>query len=273
MPRTIIVPLDGSLHAERALEPAWMLAQQAHAQLVLVTTGPEGMVHPMSYLEAAARNVGGAAVLKFVSPEHSAADAIMRIAASEPGAVVCMTTRTHGGVGLPVLGSVAEEVLRRIEVPLVLVGPSMTARAGSAPFKELLVCLDGSHAGASIMPTAVRCAGTLGLSVWLVGVVDPEWEAESEREAGHDVSVSGPLERVALELRASHIEVNWETLHGPDAAEAIVNFARNRSAPLIAMTTHGRTGLARVLAGSVAMAVVRDAPCPVLVTRSPDLGD
>jgi nucleotide-binding universal stress UspA family protein len=110
-------------------------------------------------------------------------------------------------------------------------------------------------------------ATDLGLSTWLIEVIDPSWR-EAAPTAGDDIGESYALHHAADELRASGLDANWETLHGDDPATAIEEFSRTLGSPVIAMTTHGRSGLARVAVGSVAMSVVRRAGCPVLVSRS-----
>jgi nucleotide-binding universal stress UspA family protein len=268
MPKTIIVPLDGSSHSERALEPARMISQQSAAHLVLVTSRLGGVLEPQTYLESVARDVATSSVRTVVFEDRLAVGSIMTVAGTEPDPVVCMATHARRGAGLAVFGSITEEVIRRIDVPLVLVGPSVVATPGASRFEEMVVCLDGSPAAAGILPTATDWVGNLGLRMWLVDVVDPDSLVDAVRTPGADVSAAGPLERVARELSGSDVNVSWETLSGRDPASAIVAFAQERSSPLIAMTTHGRSGLARVAAGSVTMAVVHHAPCPVLVTRS-----
>jgi nucleotide-binding universal stress UspA family protein len=179
----------------------------------------------------------------------------------------------RGRSGRGPCGATTQEVIQFAEVPVLLVGPACTAMSETADFKELVVCLDGSAAATAILPTALDWAKDLGLGMWLVDVVDPESAQRAARATNGDVHESTPVERVAHSMRRSHLDVNWEVLHGRNEATAIVEFASERSAPIIAMTTHGRTGLARVVAGSVTLAVLREAPCPVLVTRSRDLHD
>jgi nucleotide-binding universal stress UspA family protein len=269
MPKTIIVPLDGSDRAEAALEPARKLARQSEADVVLLMAQVFGVADPAVYLESTARGMEATSVRTVVCDDRLAVRAIQAVAATEPDAIVCMTTHARSGPGQAVFGSIAEEVIRRTDVPLVLVGPSVVATEGSR-FEELVVCLDGSPAAAKILPIASEWAGTLGLGVWLVGVVDPDSPAAAARDTDMDVSESMPLQRAAQPLQGRGFSVNWETLHGNDAARAIVGFAETRSAPLIAMTTHGRGGLTRVTTGSVTMSVVHHASCPVLLARSTD---
>lgn len=270
MTKTIIVPLDGSTFAERALVPAQALARQSGAELVLAMSRLGGEAEPERYLESTAVAAGLESARTVVFADRLAASAIPLLADTEPDALVCMTTHGRSGAGHALFGSIAEAVVRGLDVPLVLVGPSVRG-AGTARFEELIVCLDGSRTAAAILPVAQGFARDLGLAVWLVDVVDPDRRVPADVENDVGASESAPLQRVAHGLHAADLTVNWETLHGRDAATAIVEFAQSRRSPLIAMTTHGRTGLARIAVGSVTMAVVRRSACPVLVMRSRDL--
>jgi nucleotide-binding universal stress UspA family protein len=270
MTKTIIVPLDGSTFAERALAPAGALARQSGAELVLTMSRLGGETEPERYLESAAAAAGLDAARSVVFSDRLAASAIPLLAETEPDALVVMTTHGRTGAGHALFGSIAEAVVRALDVPLVLVGPSVRG-TGTARFEELVVCLDGSRTASAILPVAQGFARDLGLGLWLVDVVDPDRRVPAGAENDVGASESAPLQRVAHGLAAADLTVNWETLHGRDAATAIVEFSESRPSPLIAMTTHGRTGLARVAVGSVTMAVVRRAACPVLVLRSRDL--
>ena len=78
------------------------------------------------------------------------------------------------------------------------------------------------------------------------------------------------LEKWASAARAQGMTVRTIVRTGPSANEEIVNLATDEGAELIVIGTHGRTGLNRVLLGSVADRVVRFAPCPVLTVRTPE---
>jgi universal stress protein A len=79
------------------------------------------------------------------------------------------------------------------------------------------------------------------------------------------------LRAMLAELKPSDARVHYEHLlvRGVPAADEIVRLAEKREAEMIVMGTHGRTGLGRLLMGSVAEAVVRKAKCPVLTLKSP----
>jgi nucleotide-binding universal stress UspA family protein len=258
MPKTIIVPLDGTEYAERALAPARMLARQSDADLVLVMGRLGGVPEPERYLKAAAARARIEYARTQVFEDALGATAIEALADTEPEPLVCMATRASNGLGQALFGGTTERVIRQTNVPILLVGPS-AKNAREWSFDEMIVCLDGSPAAADIIPTAAEYARDFGLTVWLVSAVDREAPTEFE---------AAPLQHAARRLKNIGVDVNWDTIHGDDPATAIVDFVATRSSPLLAMTTHGRTGLARISAGSVTMAVVHRAPCPVLVTRS-----
>jgi nucleotide-binding universal stress UspA family protein len=111
---------------------------------------------------------------------------------------------------------------------------------------------------------------SLRLRPEVVQVLDPEIRFELDALAG-DVVESSTVHRVADDLsRSSGLEVDWEVLHGDDAAHAIVERAIQMHTSIIAMATHGRTGWARIAAGSVATSVVHSSPCPVMLVRPND---
>jgi nucleotide-binding universal stress UspA family protein len=138
----------------------------------------------------------------------------------------------------------------------------------------MLITLDGSPESERVLPEAVTLARALGAEVTLLQVVEPlmiypveaaalqteELIDDQTREAGEY------LERTAAGLRAG-LTVETVVAFGTVAA-TIVEEAQKRGVALIAMATHGRSGLARTLVGSVADAVVRSAPCPVLLVRT-----
>jgi universal stress protein A len=83
-------------------------------------------------------------------------------------------------------------------------------------------------------------------------------------------SVTKSLDEVAAELEPSIGKVGSHVVQGGSIADSICDYAESLRADLIAMGTHGRTGLAHVFLGSVAERTLRKAPCPVLTVRAPD---
>lgn len=140
-------------------------------------------------------------------------------------------------------------------------------------YKRALVPLDGSPVAESVLPFLMRIAGPLGMSVVLIRVLEPitpvvgdgmqtvvvdDIEART-REAGQY------LAPVAAALRARGVDSSWEVWHGRPEREIVA--AAAVGADLIAMSTHGRSGLGRLLFGSVAEQVLRNADVPVFMMR------
>jgi nucleotide-binding universal stress UspA family protein len=145
-----------------------------------------------------------------------------------------------------------------------------------APFHRVLIPLDGSSVAESVLPYARRLAGG-GSHLILVQVVTPtpvaaalEAPASAQIIAEADerarVDAQAYLERMSDRLRRDGREVTALVLLG-DPATVITNVAREHAVELIAMTTHGRTGLSRLMFGSVAEHVLRHAPVPVFLVR------
>ena len=140
-------------------------------------------------------------------------------------------------------------------------------------YKRALVPLDGSIVAESIVPFILQIAGPLGLDVALLNVVVPA--PPTVVEAGPVVldntqtlaaEAEAYLMPFARELRANGVRVTTSVRHGEPVAE-ILAAVREVRADLIIMTTHGRTGFGRLLFGSVAEGVLRQAEVPVFLMR------
>ena len=139
----------------------------------------------------------------------------------------------------------------------------------------MVVCVDGSSTAEAALPIATSWAIALHDPVEVVIVADPEAQQEMARSvtnAGDLPSESGYPHRMARRIEADlGRPVNYEVLHGKHPGRAIVDHLESEQASLAIVSTHGATGLDRVLIGSVAMDIVHRSPCPVLVTRPPHL--
>ena len=141
-------------------------------------------------------------------------------------------------------------------------------------YKRALIPLDGSPEAEAIIPFLLEIAGPLDMSVVLIRVLEPI--PPSVVEGTRQVTVEDVEARtrdaeeylapVAIALRGRGIDARPLVRRGEPAAE-IVNTARAEKADMIAMTTHGRSGLGRLLFGSVAEAVLRGAEVPVFLMR------
>lgn len=141
-------------------------------------------------------------------------------------------------------------------------------------YKRAVVALDGSPVAEAIVPFILEVAGPLDMEVVLVRVnrpVPPEVIEGSRHVVVEDPEVSRIdaeeyLAPIAIELRGKGVRVRTQVRRG-QPAEEIVAAARESGADLIAMTTHGRSGLGRLLFGSVAEQVLRESRLPVFLMR------
>jgi nucleotide-binding universal stress UspA family protein len=173
------------------------------------------------------------------------------------------------------VGSVATKVLHATHTPLLLVRPPDEGKKSEAPaLKKLLVPLDGSELSASVLPFAGDLAKSLGAPVVLFHSV---FEPVMTYPAAGAVISGGVLEEMqsgAREYLAAHANdlatqgVTAEpAVAVGNATDGIVWAAEREGADLIVMSTHGRSGLERVVLGSVADAVVRRTSLPVVLVR------
>jgi len=140
-------------------------------------------------------------------------------------------------------------------------------------YKRALVALDGSEIAETIMSVIFEIAGPLEVTLLRVnvpvrpviieGAVQPMFE---DPEVAR-IDAEEYLAPLAVELRRRGVHVKTMVRRGA-AAEEILKAAREMGADVIAMTTHGRSGLGRLLFGSVAETVLRESQIPVLLLRS-----
>jgi nucleotide-binding universal stress UspA family protein len=246
----IVVPLDGSDLADRALPVAEALATRWDVPVARVTVGEKDAEEPSD-------GIGNRGQVTTVAAP-SAAKGIVEFVEGEPGRLLVMSTHGRGRIAGALLGSVAESVLRGLDQPIVLVGPE--AGAPAAELRRIVVCLDGSRHAESVLPVAETWARQLGLRLDLIEVIDP----------APSPVLGDYVRRVADRL---DVETRAEVLSGTDPVNVILRHAQIEPGAMLAMTTHGRSGLARLALGSVAMRTVHESPVPVLVQRALDPQD
>jgi nucleotide-binding universal stress UspA family protein len=144
-------------------------------------------------------------------------------------------------------------------------------------FRKIVVPLDGSNLAECALDGIKRVTGE-GSEVVLLRVIEPpdsfvsaSISADMLRKAEQLAAADSNkyLAEVAARLKAMGINARGEAIWGR-AAEGIVDYARNKQADLILISTHGRSGLGRLAFGSVAEKVIRTANLPVLVVRPSD---
>ena len=137
--------------------------------------------------------------------------------------------------------------------------------------RKILFPTDFSHTGDSALELATTLARERGAKLLIVHVEEPPAAyGAGEMYYGMPDPVTEDLRKMLEQVGPPDPQVPCERrLITGDPATAIANLAQEEGVELIVMGTHGRTGLMRLLMGSVAEAVVRHAPCPVLTLRQP----
>lgn len=182
-----------------------------------------------------------------------------------------MTTHGYGGFERFWLGSVADTLVRIAGVPLLLHRPH---GGETVPFagRTILVPLDGSPFAEQILPAASWLARALSAHVHLLRVVAPpphpdDTPAPDSLGDSARADAERYLRQVSLGMAEQGCHVEAHGVEQAQPARAILDFAEQHRVDLIAMTTHGRGDVQRLLLGSVSDKVLRSAAVPLLLYR------
>jgi len=293
----ILVALDGSELAQVALPYAEELAGKMASEVTLahVVQPPERGTGNLrkTYLEWIAQltkqlaerytQAAGAKGIKVKTTilTGDPPDRIVRYADKEDISLIIMSTHGLTGIRRWALGSTAREVARATARPIMLIrarGAIHDVRKKGI-LKKVLVPLDGSKEAEAVVPYIEELAAKLGAEVVLLLVVPMgyhtltaegyEYAVYPENQMASDKAFAKDyLDKVCARLKKSGVVAISEVKFGPTADE-IIDFADKTGADLVAMSTHGRSGIGRWVFGSVAERVLHDGHTPLLLVRSP----
>lgn len=301
MYKKILVPLDGSELAEVALPYAEGVAGRLKAELVMLMVCPEtDPVYAAFGDDAKLRQAGAGRYLHRLANDFKeqnievrlevrlgpSASTIVDMAEEEGFGLIIMATHGRSGLGRWVLGSTADKVLRAATRPVLLIrakGEQPEVRAQGI-FNRILVPLDGSPEGESILPHVEALAMEFKSELILFRVVPFEtYIMPVGTEGAYDLTGSAQaLMQAQLEDSRDYLEGVKERLSEKgfhviidafigQAAEEIINKAESHDAGLVAMCTHGRSGVERWVHGSVATKVLHGGSTPLLLVRAPEV--
>jgi nucleotide-binding universal stress UspA family protein len=207
------------------------------------------------YLEKAREEAQGLSVdVRVETCQDDPASAIVAHAISERTDLIAMATHGRSGLKRLLMGSVTERVLRHSPVPLLACRPGSRMEGWTH-----VVGLDGSPRAETILDHLIPLTKLMGATLHLVHI-------EPVIPLVGGVDIESYLERMSAYLTSRGILVRTAVRCGSPGA-GIVDYAEEVAAGLVAMTTHGRTGLSRALMGSVAEEVLRKGSCPILLRR------
>ena len=295
----ILIPLDGSKTAEKVLPYARFLSGQLKlpVELLAVVDIVEMATHIFAdgaryldtMIEDSVRNsehyLRGIACTfpsgtKRTVEKGKAEQMIIETAAADKGTLVTMATHGRSGMNRWLLGSVTEKVLRGGTNPMLLVRATEEGKTdGGVTLKSIVVPLDGSELAESVMSTVAELAKTLNLAVVLFRAYNIPYSAYAGGEGYYALNYEELLKAMReeavdyLEKKTEAVKklgianVSYVAKEG-FAADEIISLPRKSPDNLIAMCTHGRSGVKRWMLGSVTETVVRHSGGPILVLRA-----
>ena len=301
IPRSVLVPVDGSNFAEHALPYALGIARRTgstlHLALVHVPAESVSPTYPLSkalqahyseqrdqeaeYLQRLVGRLERSGVpLHPVLLRGRVFNALSDYVESADIDLIVMTTHGRGGFQRTWLGSTADSLIRHVMVPLLLLRPSEATRDigpdSDRTVRHAVVALDGSGTAETALHDALELGITRDASMTLLHVLQPTGAMtapylpqgihigpdELEERKSHMLEYLNRMaESAALHQRGCETRVALDYHPAP----AVLELAEEKDADLIVLGTHGRSGLRRLILGSVADKVIRGTHRPVLV--------
>jgi len=292
----ILVPRDFSALSDRAVTYALDLASRTEATVHALhvedagdpedddaaTRDPAADIDPFREIRSEADGGSREAehdvpVVGVVRRDASTAPAILQYATDEDVDLIVLGTHGRRGASRILLGSVAEEVVRYADRPVLTVrGAGEDASPSPGFIDRILVPVDFSEFSREAVRTAKEWAGLYGARIDLLHVIEETLHpafyvggVQSIHDAQPNIEdkTRARLQTFLDEVGGPTVETDLHVRSGK-ASSAISECAEELGSDLVAMSTHGRTGMERFFLGSVAEKVVRHVECPVLALKA-----
>jgi nucleotide-binding universal stress UspA family protein len=282
--RKILVAFDGSESSTNALRQGFSLAVEEKSWITVATVVPSydgdldlialGDIYAHSrrqgeeiLTKAVAIAKKNGALIKTVLEEGDIYSRLLDLAESENSGLIIMGRRGTSKTGQLLVGSATARVIGHSHRDVLVVPEGMTVG-----WKRILVATDGSRFSSLAVEKAIDFAEAYGGTILAVSVVDVPAEFYAEAPDAIDSLIRRARRFVAVvegQAKEKNIVVSTSVGEG-DAPSFITKISREEQIDVIIMGSHGRTGLARVLMGSVTEKVIGYASCPVLVVKGND---
>ena len=298
MYHSILVPLDGSPFGEHALPLALSLARRAGAQLHLVHVHAAPRIGSAQAADQARWDGERAYFDRLVQRLQTSWDvpittqllsgpvvqALREYATVAETDLIVMTTHGRGTLSNAWIGSIPDTLIRCVSLPVLLVRPAERRPdlQGETAVKHVLVPLDGSALAEQMLTYAAELCRLTQAECTLLQAVEPLFTAywpelpmivaDDQALEQLQAQAQAYLNHVAAELRGEGLRVQTATVV-EQAATAVLDYARDHAVDLIALETHGHSGLVRWIVGGVADKIIRAAGMPVLLHRPPGGGE
>jgi nucleotide-binding universal stress UspA family protein len=297
MYRRLLVPLDGSRLAESVLPVAERLGQVAQATLILLhvlereapaTVHGERHLRAQDEAETYLHGVAARLQTQGISveththevPEGDVSRSIAEHDVEERADLIVLCTHGSGGVRELLFGSIAQQVLKRGAVPVLLVRAAPDGAEYPFAPHRVLVPLDGTAAAEAAIAPALDLARLLEAGVHLVMVVATPATARGEQQVlAHVLPTTARaaldleeeeagdyLEDMAVRFRTAGVAVTTEVRRG-DTTSALADEAAEPGVGLVVVATHGRAGVQAIWTGSVTARLLARTRAPLLLLR------
>lgn len=279
----ILALLDGSEQSEIILPYVEELSQQLEYEVNILGVCSLHQEHAFGhllkkYLDDLANQLRGRGLqAKAVLLGSNTAEAIVNYANENHASLIAMLHSRSGLTGWT--ASTAEKVLRETATPLLLISekqPRVTL-TDKPKFQRILVPLDGSELGEAVLSQTKELARKTGAELLLLHVIIFDLKVtgglsqasnfQKQLREALRTQAQDYMAGVSAKLEAEKLAHSYDVITGmPEIS--IIKYAKEKSVDLIAMSTHGRTGLGQFVLGSVADKVVHASDLPILIVRS-----
>ena len=289
MYKRILVTLDGSELAELALPYAECLAKTFGSDIILLSiiesTDSEYQHMYQLYVEKMAALVkhniesNPTATVEPVILSGKPAKEIIDYAEQNDVRLIIIASHGHTGIKSWAMGSVANNVLERTSVPILLVRAKTPCTEGSGEklFSRILIPLDGSENGEAALAHIMELSNELQTEVTLLQVISDSKHVHTvggqniirfteEQLESTKTRTKQYLEEVCQKLTNTKAVTKCEVQIG-DATEEVIKFADKMNASLVALSHQGHTGLGQLFMGSVAHKILHSGNKPVLLVK------
>jgi nucleotide-binding universal stress UspA family protein len=268
--QSVLVPLDGTSFSEGSLALAELVGRGPDTRLHLVSVGREDASERGYLADVAERLRGSSLQVDEVVVRGKIVDALEQHAKKVGADLIVMATHGRSGLERLRLGSVAEGLVTRGVAPILLIHPGPEGPSPEVTIDHVAIALDASAYAQTILPTVETLGAATGVSRYtIVHVAESKGAGKAGWSPASAVQVRAQehLGAIRDRLGTGGAEVDLRVVMSSDPSEGILGVAEEVGADLIAMTTHGMTGLRPTLMGSVAAAVLHGWHGPLLLRR------
>jgi len=287
MYENILVPLDGSELAEKALSYAKSIAKLKKSNLILFAVSLTIFVDRRdrlftSYLETKAKELNAEKIKASTATGYGdVAEEITKYADANKMNMIVMATHGYSGAKQLMFGSISQKVLYSSKIPVLLVKPKSTKT--SIEFNKILLPVDGSPFSESTFPYAEELARKNKKELLILHICEPPvvpsygtrpinatWKKrQDEMWSEIELQATNYLKKKTAALKKQGVQADFKVIRAQskEVSQTILKVCKEENVDLIIMATQGRTGVSRWVYGGVANRIVRESTYPVLLIR------